>query len=260
MNITKKKIYFHVPYRILLADLGRIGDREINCEIYVDGKALDTYTDAEAKKINSAFEKHGILKIVHGPFLGLNPGSRDPRIQDLTLERFISAFEFCEKIRTGHIVLHSGFDPIFYKDAPELFLKLSIPIWEEALKAAAKYGIVIALENSIDPDPGIIVNLLKELDSPYLEACFDAGHYNVFGRKDIWGALDEYPENSIGELHISDNNGDFDTHLALGEGSIDYRRLFKEIEKKGREPILTSEPHSMEDIEKNLKYLIDLNA
>lgn len=261
MNITKEKIYFHAPYRMLLAGLDRIGEKGINCEIYVDGRALDTYTEAEIEKINSTFEKYGIRKIVHGPFLDLNPGSRDPKIQDLTLERVISAFEFCKKIKTNHIVLHSGFDPIFYKDASELFLKLSIPVWKEALRAAAKYGIVIALENSIDPAPWIIVNLLKELDSPYLEACFDAGHYNVFGRKDIWGALDEYPENSIGELHISDNNGDFDTHLALGEGNIDYRRLFKEIEKKGREqPILTSEPHSMEDIEKNLKYLIDLNA
>ncbi len=260
MKITREKIYFHAPYRMLLSGLDRIGEMGINCEIYVDGKDVDTYTKAETERINSTFEKHEILKIVHGPFLGLNPGSRDPKVQDLTFERFIAAFEFCRKIKTNHIVLHSGFDPIFYKNASELFLKLSIPLWKEVLKAAAKDKIVIALENSIDPTPGIIVNLLKELDSPYLEACFDAGHYNVFGQKSVWEALEEYPQGSIGELHLSDNKGDFDTHLALGEGNIDYKRMFKEIEKRGREPILTSEPHSMEDIEKNLKYLISLSS
>lgn len=261
MKITREKIYFHAPYRMLLAGLDRIGEKGINCEIYVDGKALDTYTEAEIERINSTFEKYGIRKIVHGPFLDLNPGSRDPKIQDLTVGRAISAFEFCKKIKTSHIVLHSGFDPIFYKGASELFLKLSIPVWKEILRAAAGYKIVIALENSIDPTPEIIVNLLKDLDSPYLEACFDAGHYNSFGgQKGIWKALEEYPRDSIGELHLSDNKGDFDTHLALGEGNIDYKRLFREIEKMGREPILTSEPHSMEDIKKNLNYLLTLNT
>jgi sugar phosphate isomerase/epimerase len=248
MKITKEKVYFHAPYRTLLSDLGRIGEKGINCEIYVDGKALDAYTGAEIERINSTFEKYGILKIVHGPFLGLNPGSRDPKIQELTLQRFTAAFEFCRKIKAGRIVLHSGFEPIFYKDASNLFLRLSIPIWKEALKAAAKDNIEI------------VIGLLKELDSPYLEACFDAGHYNVFGQKGIWEALEEYPPDSIGELHLSDNKGDFDSHLALGEGNIDYKRFFREIEKKGKEPILTSEPHSMADIEKNLKYLISLSA
>ena len=260
MKITKERVYFHAPYSMLLADLGRIGEKGINCEIYVDGNALDTHTDAEIEKINSTFEKYGTLKIAHGPFLGLNPGSRDPKIQELTLQRFISAFEFCKKIKTNHIVLHSGFDPIFYKNASDLFLELSIPVWKEVLKAAAKDKIVIALENSIDPTPEIVVGLLKELDSSHLEACFDAGHYNAFGQEGIWEALEEYPRDSIGELHLSDNNGDFDNHLALGEGNIDYKRFFREIEKRGREPILTSEPHSMADIEKNLKYLISLSS
>jgi len=258
MKITKEKLYFHAPYRMLLANLNDIGEKRINCEIYVDGKALDTYTDAEIEKINSTFEKYGILKIVHGPFLGLNPGSRDPKIQELTLQRVIAAFEFCRKIKTDHIVLHSGFEPIFYKNALDLFMELSIPVWKEILKSAAKDNIMIALENSIDPTPEIVIGLLKELDSPRLEACFDAGHYNAFGQKGIWEALEEYPRDSIGELHLSDNKGDFDSHLALGEGNIDYKRFFKEMEKKGREPILTSEPHSMADIGKNLEYLISL--
>lgn len=258
MKITKEKVYFHAPYRMLLADLSRVGEGGINCEIYVDGKALDTYTGAEIEKINSTFEKYGILKIVHGPFLGLNPGSRDPKLQELTLQRFIAAFEFCGKIKANHIVLHSGFEPIFYKDATDLFLRLSVPVWKEILKAAEKDNIVIALENSIEPTPEVVIGLLKELDCPRLEACFDAGHYNVFGQKGIWEALEEYPPGSIGELHLSDNKGDFDSHLALGDGNIDYKRFFREIEKRGREPILTSEPHSMADIEKNLKYLISL--
>lgn len=259
MRITKEKIYFHAPYRMLLSGIDWIAERRINCEIYADGSALDHYTEDEIGKINAVFEKNGIKKIVHGPFLDLNPGSRDPRLKDLTLERFVAAFDFCGKINANHIVLHSGFDPVFYKDASDLFLSLSMPVWKEALKAAEAKKIVIAIENSIDPDPEAVVGLLRELNSPSVEACFDAGHYYAFGKMSPFDALNWYPDGSIGELHLSDNKGDFDTHLPLGEGDIDFRKLLSEVWKKGREPIITSEPHSKEDIERNLEYLISLD-
>lgn len=259
MKITKEKIYFHAPYRLLLRRLDEFAEKRVNCEIYVDGEALDVYNGAEIDKINLTFEKFGMSKIIHGPFLDLNPGSRDSMIREVSLRRFISAIEFCEKLNVNHIVFHSGFDPIFYKDARALFMDLSIPFWRETLKIAVEKKIVIAIENSIDPAPEIIVGLLKEFNSPNLEACFDAGHYNAFGERSIMESLEQYPSNTIGELHLSDNKGVFDDHLALGEGNIDYAEIFRKVKKLPREPILTSEPHSFEDIEKNLKYLTGLD-
>ena len=258
MNLTKEKIYFHAPYRMLLGSLDWIAQKGINCEIYADGAALDHYTDDEIGRINDVFEKNGIKKIIHGPFLDLNPGSRDPKIKDFTCGRFLAALDLCVKLKAGHIVLHTGFDPIFYKDASDLFLSLSMPVWKEAARAAGSRNIVIAIENSIDPDPGIVIGLLKEIGSASVEACFDAGHYYAFGKMSPFDALKWYPDGAIGELHLSDNKGDFDTHLPLGEGDIDFKRLLKEVWKKGRQPIITSEPHSKEDIERNLEYLVSL--
>lgn len=259
MKITKENIYFHAPYEMLLSRLDWIAQNGINCEIYADGAALDSCTEDEIGKINDIFGKEGIKKIIHGPFFDLNPGSRDPKIRDLTYERFIAAFDFCGKLKADHIVLHSGLDPIFYKDTPDLFLSLSLPVWRETVKAAKSKNITIAIENSVDPDPEAVVGLLRELKSPSVEACFDAGHYYAFGKMSPFDALKWYPDGSIGELHLSDNKGDFDTHLPLGEGDIDFRRLLNEVKGKGREPIITSEPHSMEDIERNLNYLLSLD-
>lgn len=259
MKLTRDKIYFHAPYRMLLSGLDWIADKGINCEIYADGAALDTYTKEEIDKINSVFEKKGLKKIIHGPFFDLNPGSRDPKIRDFTAARFMETFDFCAKLRTDHIVLHSGFDPIFYKDSPHLFLSLSMPVWKEAAKAAAEKKITVAIENSIDPDPEIVVGLLQDLNSPDFEACFDAGHYYAFGKMSPFEAMKWYPDNSIGEMHLSDNKGDFDTHLPLGEGDLDFKGLLIEVRKKGREPIITCEPHSKEDIERNLEYLLSLD-
>lgn len=260
MKITRQKIYFHAPYRMLLNNLNTLAEQQISCEIYIDGGGLDTYTESEINKINSTFKKYGLSKIVHGPFLDLNPGSRDTKVREFTLKRFIAALEFCKAIKTDHIVLHSGFQPIFYKDSSELFLDLSFEVWKGILNSAIKNGIVISIENSIDPTPEIVVKLLRKMNSPNFKACFDIGHFNVFGEKPIFECLKEYPLHSIDELHLSDNKGDFDTHLALGEGKIDFVRFFKEIDKMSTEPIITSEPHSMEDIEKNIKYLLSLGV
>lgn len=259
MKIARENIYFHSPYRILLKRLDEIAEMRLNCEIYVDGNALDAHTDEEIGRINSTFEKFGLAKILHGPFFDLNPGSRDARARDFACERIISSLQLCKKFGVGHIVLHTGLNPIYYKNSLKLFLDLSIPVWREILKAAGEGKITIALENSIDTTPEIIVGLIKEFNSPNLEACFDAGHYNAFGERSVFECLEGYPAGSIGELHLSDNTGTFDDHLALGEGNIDYGRIFAEIEKRKESPILTCEPHTFDDIEKNLNYLHSLN-
>lgn len=258
MKITRDKIYFHAPYRMLLKNLHTLAENRINCEIYIDGDGLDKYNQVEIDEINATFEKYGLSKIAHGPFLDLNPGSRDSKIREFTSQRFIAALEFCKKIKTDHIVLHSGFQPIYYKNSHELFLDLSMKVWKEISEFAIKNSIVISIENSIDPTPEIILKLLERIKSPNINACFDIGHYNTFGQKPVLECLKEYPPDSIGEIHLSDNNGDFDSHLALGEGQIDFVRFFKEMDKMGIEPILTSEPHSMEDIEKNIEYLLSI--
>lgn len=259
MKLTKEKIYFHAPYRMLLGSLSWIADKGINCEIYADGNALDSYDTEEVDLINKVFKEKGLKKIVHGPFLDLNPGSWDQKIRDLTLKRFRQAFEFCEKLKTDHVVLHTGFDPIFYDGVPHLFLDQCTRVWEEAAKAAAAVGVTIAIENSIDPNPAIVTGILEEIKAPNIEACFDAGHYYAFGKMSPFDALKWYPDKSIGEIHLSDNKGDFDSHLPLGEGDLDFRGLIREVLKKGREPIITTEPHSKEDIERNLAYLVSMD-
>lgn len=258
MKLTKEKIYFHTPFRILLSNLDALLEKQINCEIYIDANGLDTYTQDEIDRINSTFEKYGLSKIAHGPFYDLNPGSKDPQIRELTKRRFIAALEFCKDIKTNHIVFHTGYQPIFYKNFSELFLDLSSEVWQDVLNVAIENDIVISIENSIESTPEIIVKLLSRMNSTSFKACFDIGHFNAFGERSIFECLKEYPPHSIDEIHLSDNNGDFDTHLALGEGEIDFVRFFKEIDKLGIEPIVTSEPHSKEDIDKNLNYLLAL--
>lgn len=255
MDIDAGRLFVHVPYGVLLANLDKLADLGINAEIYVDAESLDNYTTKEIDLINSSFAKYGLKKILHGPIYDLNPGSLDSRIRQSSQERINQTISLCEKLNTNHIVFHHGFNHIYYKTHREKWLENSSAVWKPLAQYCLKKNINLAIENSLDPEPSIILELIARINLPNFAACFDIGHFNAFGQKAPLEIFDTYPPGYIKEIHLSDNLGDFDTHLALGKGNIDFKAFFQLIDAKKINPIVTIEPHSLEDIQPCLVYL-----
>lgn len=256
----KEVIFVHVPYRMLLDNLGKIVDLRINCEIYFDGNSLDSYKDAEIKLINDIFEKHGLEKTIHGPIYDLNPGSLDPEIRRISKKRIEQTLALCYKLNSKYIVFHHGFHHVYYKNHKESWLRNSCEIWQPLVKEALEKEISLLIENSFDPEPDIILELIERVNSVNFLACFDIGHFNAFGKKSVFEIFKEYPEGIIGEIHLSDNLGDFDSHLALGKGNIDFKKFFKLLKERRLSPIITIEPHSLQDIKPSLEYLFNIRS
>jgi sugar phosphate isomerase/epimerase len=59
----------------------------------------------------------------------------------------------------------------------------------------------------------------------------------------------------LGQMHLHDNHGERDEHLAPGRGIFDFSGLFRYLKQKGCHPILTFEPHSEEDLRQTFDYL-----
>ncbi|MCM8798269.1 MAG: sugar phosphate isomerase/epimerase [Candidatus Omnitrophica bacterium] len=255
MEIKKENLFVHIPYRILLNNLERLIDFGLNVEVYIDGEGLDTYTLREIDLINSFFEKIGLKKIIHGPIYDLNPGSLDSQIRNVSQERIKQTISFSEKLNSDHIVFHHGFNHIYYKNHREKWLENCLVIWEPIVEYCLKKEINLAIENSLDSEPSIILELIKKINSPNFKACFDIGHFNAFGEKSPLEIFQEYPPEVIAEIHLSDNGGDFDSHLALGKGKIDFEKFFLLIKERGISPLITLEPHSLEDIKPCFEYL-----
>lgn len=256
--MDSREVYMHTPYRKLLENIAFIALNKINCEIYTDGDALDSYTKDEIKKLTEVFSGGKIKKIAHGPFMDLNAGSYDILVRQLTRKRCLQALEFCKKLGIDNLVLHTGFHPIFYRHHKKDWLGNAVATFLPVVKKAVDYRVRICIENSIDTSPEIPIALIEAIGSLNALACFDIAHYNVFSEKSILECLQEYNPGSIGEIHLSDNKGDFDSHLALGEGNINFREFFSNIKSLKIKPIITVEPHTIQDIPKSLKYLNSL--
>jgi len=232
-----------------------VSKNNINCEIFFDAKALDSYTEEEIGIINSTFKKNSLSKILHGPFMDLNIGSLDPGVREVVYNRYCTTLELCKKLGSKMVVFHSSFFPIYYDYYLKKWLKYAKENWDRLLDMARDYEITVLIENSIDSSPKAILALYNEVSNDNFKLCLDFGHYYIYGQKNGLEYIKEYPKDAIREVHLSDNDSNEDQHLALGKGSLPILSFFKVLDELGINPAITVEPHSQKGIIESLEYL-----
>jgi sugar phosphate isomerase/epimerase len=254
MNMIQSKIQVHIPYPILLEKFSEIREAGINPEIYLSGKSLDDISMGDVRWIKKGLDDKGLNITMHGPYMDLNPGGGDERVRRVTIERYLQFFQVADMLNPLVMVLHSGYDRWRYDSNESFWLKQSIKTWPQFVEKAGKIGATIAVENVFDDNPGTLKMLVETINSPNFKVCFDPGHWNLFSRfsmEDWFDKIGGY----IAEVHIHDNHGARDDHLAIGDGQIDFNALFELSCNYSKEIILTIEAHNEEVMWKALKSL-----
>lgn len=93
-------------------------------------------------------------------------------------------------------------------------------------EAAEKYGVYLALENSVFPE--YLQFIFDNIKSKYVGFCFDSGHEHAFAKD--FGYLDKFGDRLFA-LHLHDNDGVHDQHLVPFYGSIDWVSKVEELKK-----------------------------
>lgn len=248
------RIHAHVPYPRLSANLDYILTQRLNPEIYLPAEALDRMVWEELAAQAGALHAAGLATTIHAPFMDLNPGALDSSIREATRRRFQQVFRAAGLLRPRVIVFHPGYDDLRYGENRMAWLKNSIAFWRDFLPLAGEVGCTIAVENIFEKEPSTLRGLLEAVDDPCLRHCFDVGHWNMF----TTGTLEEWFAELgpfIAECHIHDNHGRADEHLPLGEGMIDFERVFGLLGKYAPEALWTIEAHTIERLERALKNI-----
>lgn len=241
----------HVPYTRIGDYMDFIKKKRLNLEIFFRGEDLISLRAEDLKNLLKELE-YGPALTIHSPFMDLSPAAIDPGVREVTHERFSQVFEAAKVLRPEAIVFHSGYEKWKYAHKVEVWLEGCLAMWPEFIRKAEVLNTKIAVENIFEDTPDNLALLMKELASEHFGICFDTGHMNIFTSVPIstWlNALGKY----IVELHLHDNSGDMDSHLAIGEGSFGFDALFDAL--KGRDIIRTIEATSTEDVLKSLEAL-----
>ena len=251
-------IQVNIPFTMLYESyLSLFMENGINPEIGFDAIALDQFSFSDFRGIAKQIHKRGLSVTLHAPFMDLSPGSPDPAVRALTRHRFKQISELVPIFRPRAVVCHTGWDNKRYWDSKDTWIQYSLELWSWFAEIVRKDRAVLMLENVYEENPYEFLELYRHLKDQDVGFCLDTGHQAVFSRAglSIWlETLGEYIE----QLHLHDNNGFQDDHLALGKGNIDFQILFNYLKnRRTKPPIITIEPHKEEDFWHSLEYIKD---
>lgn len=256
MNWTDEKIHVNVPFIALHESyLDRFIQHRLNPEIAFDSTALDRYSHSDFSAVAKQLHEHGLAVTFHAPFMDMAPGSTDPMIREVTRNRFEQVLELIPLFRPKTVVCHAGYDERRYHHIRDVWTEKSLEMWAWLGKRMQDEGTRLMLENVFEQGPDDIRILLEQIGNQTVGFCLDTGHKEVFSHADFETWVESLGP-FLGELHLHDNRGKRDEHLAMGQGIIDFGILFEKLKAMKKEPpIITLEQHREEDLWPSFEYL-----
>jgi sugar phosphate isomerase/epimerase len=187
--------------------------------------------------------------------MDLSPGSPEIGVRELTIRRFEQMMPLISLFRPEAAVCHTGYDWRRYGFMRETWIRNSLTIWPEFARRAQAEGCSLMMENVYEESPPDILELIEALKGSGVGFCLDTGHQAVFGRTDLHQWIHSLSSH-LRHVHLHDNGGDRDDHMALGCGSIDFELFFREMKRIfPAPPLITLEPHREEDLFPSLRFL-----
>jgi len=256
MQWWTKHIQVNVPFGMLHDEyLERFAGGGLNPEIGFGAEALDRFRMSDYRSVAERLHAAGLSITCHGPFMDLSPAGRDPLIRDVTRRRFEQVLEVLPIFQPLSLVCHAGYDRRRYGFMKGEWLEKSADTWSWLAERLADSGVRLMLENVYEDGPGDLIALFERLSGLGVGFCLDTGHQAAFGQAPLTAWLETLGP-FLGQMHLHDNCGGGDDHLALGRGSIDFDPLFEYLDSRSEElPILTLEPHQEADLQPSLDYL-----
>lgn len=167
---------------------------------------------------------------IHGPFLDLNPMTFDREIMKVVQKRFAQAYTAAEELGAKKVVYHTGYHPQIY------FLMgwadRMADFFHEFL--ADRTEIQVVMENVFEKEWEPLLEVKKKVTEENFSLCLDVGHAHCYSDIPVTEWASQLAP-AIGHLHLHDNLGDRDAHLAIGDGTIEMETILKTIgeQRKG---------------------------
>ena len=204
------------------------------------------------KKLEELLQSFGLRLTIHAPFSDLNIASFNEKIREASLRAIYDTLERAAELGAMTVTMHPGHcSPVSRRYQAE-YIRIHRKSLESIAEAAEELGVKVGVENMprfpiLDAQtPERLYELVGGID---IGVTFDVAHLNTT-TADFEGFLRLFGNRTV-LLHLHDNHGERDEHLALGEGTIPWEEL---IPRLPRVPA-TLEVISMEAAERSLALL-----
>jgi sugar phosphate isomerase/epimerase len=203
------------------------------------------------KKIQDVLSTTRLGASVHAPYGDLNLATLNDPIWRESIRQINSCIEHAALL-TDRVTLHPGYISPVGKMMPEKVWALQKEALREIGKCAREHGVLACLENMISYKeflcrfPEELIGMTEGIDG--IGMTFDIGHANTVGK------VSEFLQyvDRADHIHIHDNHGISDEHLALGDGTIDWKNVGKAVASGYKGGRIVIEGRSIEEAKKSL--------
>lgn len=123
--------------------------------------------------------------------------------------------------------------------APDWIRQRNIAAYTALAARAQELGMVVMVENGEGEDADYFAPIFEAI--PNLGLHLDIGHANINTRKSHAPVLLARFGDRLKHVHLSDNKGRGDDHLAIGAGIIDWKKELKALKATGYDGTITLE-------------------
>ncbi len=246
-STTIASLFVNAPLARLAAGLAdAFIERGVQPEIGLNGDALFSVDQRSMTEIARRLQEAGLACTLHAPFSGLDPAAPEQDARLRAKEAMERAFACIRLFRPRQVVVH----PHLVDEPPGIEERVAIGVrfWAPLVEMAERSGAVVAFENTYEHSPEAHRALLERLASPAARFCLDTGHLLCFARS-AWQEWLALLADRLAHLHVHDNDGTADLHLAPGHGRFDFAGLLAALRAQGLRASITLEPHSQAEFE-----------
>ena len=167
----------------------------------------------------------GFFYLCHGPREG------DPNdiraLETIYFPKLIRIVSIMPELEMRILTLHLWMDPRFVRHKTIVY---KIDFLKRLTERANENGINVCLEN-LSENAAQLANVFASV--PLLNLTLDLGHAELLAKENTsFGFLENCPDR-IKHVHLHDNHGggsaDDDLHLPVGEGKIDFHKIFQRL-------------------------------
>ena len=212
---------------------------------------LHQYPNEEISKdlVNSFNLKYSI----HAPFMDVNIASLNNKSRINSVNQIKESIDLANEIDAEAVVVHPGLITFLGREFKDEVYRLSNQSIKELGDYGKDLGVNVTIENMPAFETMIYTNmedLVKTLNEYDMSMTLDIGHAYHVGYKENQMYFD-----CIKHIHAHDNNGDDDSHLPFGEGSIDLKSIINTFEDKKYDGIYIIEVNNNDSIKKSYEYM-----
>jgi len=255
MNLAASTLHLmDKPLEEAFPDLLGLGTR--NIELADSGHhALNPKLVERLQELRASYE---LSYSIHAPYADTNLAADDDLIREWILKRIRASIRFASELDARCVVVHPG-----WTTATDRFMKgraweLNLRSLRWLLRYAEEYGVDMLIENVPGPTPYLLVSaedfqlFYDEMKQP-MGMVLDVAHANLNGEV---AEFTRRFSDRIRHVHVSDNDGESDQHLPIGDGGIDWEGVMALLRGSGFSGWVVVESYS--DVQRCLDTLAPL--